>query len=789
MKSFSEVIIFYSNNSIKYLSLFFMDKIYFNLKLINKIIKCFFFSLILYIIIISFKYDIINKDKLNYKNNESYNLKIKNKNYSYIKYIFIREFNTYINKCLKSSFKDMINYNKINSPKISVIMPLYNAEQYFKYSLCSIQNQKMKEIEIILIDDCSTDNTLIELEKYIEKDKRIKLIKNRKNRKILYSKSLAALNSNSKYIMELDQDDIFIRNDLFDFLYYEAKLNKLDLVQIRDLYIKKFKIERNTRINYRLGHFIFKEEDYNCSYQEIQPLLKNKMFLNGNVFLLWGLLIKTDIYKKAIYYIWPLIMNYQIIFYEDYIITSLIVIFSKKYKYLNNFGLIHLDHDNSAMKQYYDQLYIGVLFCENIIYNYYIKNNPRDIIILINFIKRYKYIHKVSYKQYPKLFSNNIINIINNEYVSTKDKEFILKELNISYTEFMKWNSYKYFMNDYEYNNIYKFQLLYFNYSLKTNNNYLNPKISIILYCLTFKYLIKTINSIQNQKNIDIEIILIYDNDNKNEFYLINNILGKYQNIKLFNNKNNKGFLFSYSSGVLKAKGEYILILKSGETLAKEDILQKLYYIAKNNIYDILEFNLLINNNNYIKQNSLKLYKCQHIKSEINISFFKYNKDYKELDQEDEILTNKIINSNLFKYIINKYNLIEYKNKVNMYFNEIIFFLLIKEKAKLKHFDIIGLIQYNNITNKLYLNNLINTNQKIKESLFYINFLFENTNNTYKDKKYVLNEFYNLLSIIFNKFNRISKESIKLFKKFLNCKFISKNEKQNLKFYYNSLIN
>ena len=62
-----------------------------------------------------------------------------------------------------------------------------------------------------------------------------RLIKNFENRKILYSKSLAALNSNGKYILQLDQDDIFIRDDIFNLLYIEAENNNLDLVQFSNI--------------------------------------------------------------------------------------------------------------------------------------------------------------------------------------------------------------------------------------------------------------------------------------------------------------------------------------------------------------------------------------------------------------------------------------------------------------------------------------------------------------------------------------------------------------------------
>ena len=98
----------------------------------------------------------------------------------------------------------------------------------------TIQNQNMKEIEIILIDDFSPDNSLIRIKELMNEDPRIRLIRNNQTMQILYSKSIGALNSNGEYILELDQDDMFIREDLFDILYKEAKEKNLDLVQFRD---------------------------------------------------------------------------------------------------------------------------------------------------------------------------------------------------------------------------------------------------------------------------------------------------------------------------------------------------------------------------------------------------------------------------------------------------------------------------------------------------------------------------------------------------------------------------
>jgi hypothetical protein len=61
-----------------------------------------------------------------------------------------------------------------------------------------------------------------------------------------------------------------------------------------------------------------------------------------------GFIVKSDIYKKAVYHIWPIIINYKITFHEDYNITFMLIILAKKFKYLDNFALIHLNHPNST---------------------------------------------------------------------------------------------------------------------------------------------------------------------------------------------------------------------------------------------------------------------------------------------------------------------------------------------------------------------------------------------------------------------------------------------------------
>ena len=223
---------------------------------------------------------------LNISKSETYTLFENGNKITYLKKEMVDKFNLYTNNCINDILIDKKKYPLVKSPKISAIIPIYNGGKYLHYSLRSVQNQKMKDIEIILIDDCSNDNTLKIIEKYMKEDERIRLIKNIENRKILYSKSLAALNSKGKYIIQLDQDDIFIRDDAFDILFYEAEKNDLDLVNIRDITMHNLVFEKFTRVNIKKRHFIYPKK----THYKKQPELKDKLFTKGNKYFLWGLL-------------------------------------------------------------------------------------------------------------------------------------------------------------------------------------------------------------------------------------------------------------------------------------------------------------------------------------------------------------------------------------------------------------------------------------------------------------------------------------------------------------------
>ena len=142
-----------------------------------------------------------------------------------------------INNFIKS--KILINpdeiFKKYENPKISIIIPVYNGEKTIEKSLLSIYNQDFKEIEVIIIDDFSSDKTLDKIKQLSEKFQSISIYNNQKNRGILYSKFLGIINSKGKYIIFLYQKDFYTKRNAFSLLYEQAEKNNLDILGFSSL--------------------------------------------------------------------------------------------------------------------------------------------------------------------------------------------------------------------------------------------------------------------------------------------------------------------------------------------------------------------------------------------------------------------------------------------------------------------------------------------------------------------------------------------------------------------------
>lgn len=119
--------------------------------------------------------------------------------------------------------------------KVSVIIPVYNAERFLEKCLDSIINQTLKEIEIICIDDCSTDNSLSILERYSHKDSRIIVLKNEINKGSGGARNIGINIAKGEYIAFIDSDD-FIDSKYLELLYYTGNKFDADLINTESIY-------------------------------------------------------------------------------------------------------------------------------------------------------------------------------------------------------------------------------------------------------------------------------------------------------------------------------------------------------------------------------------------------------------------------------------------------------------------------------------------------------------------------------------------------------------------------
>ena len=114
-------------------------------------------------------------------------------------------------------------------PKVSILVPIYNVECYLRECLDSLINQTLQDIEIICINDGSTDSSADILEEYSKKDNRIKII-NKENSGYGASMNMGLGVATGEYIGIVESDD-FVKNIMFEDLYKFASKNDADLVK------------------------------------------------------------------------------------------------------------------------------------------------------------------------------------------------------------------------------------------------------------------------------------------------------------------------------------------------------------------------------------------------------------------------------------------------------------------------------------------------------------------------------------------------------------------------------
>ncbi len=113
-------------------------------------------------------------------------------------------------------------------PKVTVIMPVYNAEKYIAKAISSILDQSYQNFELLIIDDCPTDNSMEAVNTF--NDNRLRIIHNEKNKGIAYSRNRGLAESRGEYIALMDDDDIAVVDRLKTQVCFLDENKKIDVV-------------------------------------------------------------------------------------------------------------------------------------------------------------------------------------------------------------------------------------------------------------------------------------------------------------------------------------------------------------------------------------------------------------------------------------------------------------------------------------------------------------------------------------------------------------------------------
>ena len=374
-----------------------------------------------------------------------------------------------INKCiiifililfeLKYLGKDEYQLSKI--PNVSVFLPIYNKASYLFRSIKSIQSQTLKNIEIVAINDGSTDDTLTILKRMSKKDNRIKIINNDRNHGLLFSRAKGVINSRGEYLMNLDPDDKFESNNDLETLYNHAKKSNLDYII--------FLIKRVP---------IYESEAEKCK-------MDNRLQLQTEDFLITNKFVKKEIFVKAYSYFYKEIYKYKWNFHEDNIWNILIRKFGKTSEILNQYI-----YNYKRNKESLNMRKNGLLELKNRIYR---------LKALLSIIKNSNlsdsYLYYNSYYQSYK----NIYNSCNNSLL--KEKVIRNNMINLSTTFLEIYNNRSDLLREINYimNTIFENKIIVF------YNSFNSTLIDQLTYLSINKFLIE---------NIDKKLIYIDINDN-----------------------------------------------------------------------------------------------------------------------------------------------------------------------------------------------------------------------------------------------------------------------------------
>ena len=396
-------------------------------------------------------------------------------------------------------------------PKVSVIIPTFNSERYLKECLNSIINQTLQDIEIIIVDSISKDNTIAIIEEYMQFDSRIKLLKRGKEW-VSASRNAGIEIATGEYIMFLDSDDWYELNAC-EIAYNEMKDTNFDIgiYGYREL-VDENNINNSWRLN--LMHKCFRE---NTPIE----LMKFQTFI-------WDKIYKTSFLKEH-----HILMPAEVKQAEDQVFNFICMFHNAKYKFFPTPLMVYrklregasttdikgILYDLEALKACYNM----PIFQEQ---------SLETQLKIINQFLSYTFwnAQKWNLPQIKKEIKKNVITFL--EYVENKYKENVLQTIDI-------------------YNKLKNFKM--------------TPKVSVIIPTFNSElYIRETLESIICQTLEDIEIIVVDSASSDKTISIVEEYAQKDNRINLL--KRGKEFVgISRNAALDVATGDYIMFCDSDD--------------------------------------------------------------------------------------------------------------------------------------------------------------------------------------------------------------------------------
>lgn len=231
------------------------------------------------------------------------------------------------------------------SPKISIIVPVYNVEQYLPRCIDSILAQTFTDFELLLIDDGSNDNSGKICDEYAEKDNRIRVF-HKGNEGVSSARQIGLEKANGQYSIHADGDD-WLESNMLERMYKMANTTNADIV-ISDFYIDK----------YEQSLYIRQQTTKKTSTEILKDILVGQLF--G---ALWNKLVRHSLYKK---YNINFIKNID--YCEDVLLLSQLLLHKVKVIFLHE-AFYHYDQENqNSITRHYTretfkirQIYVAAL--------------------------------------------------------------------------------------------------------------------------------------------------------------------------------------------------------------------------------------------------------------------------------------------------------------------------------------------------------------------------------------------------------------------------------------------